>query len=185
MAAAVLLAGFGLSGCANNQHASSAPPHPATITPVNPQAVSSETGNKKACTADDVMVQGSFGQRPKVTIPRNCQPPKQLLIKDLKVGAGPAVRSGDTATVNYQLVAWSTGNVVDSSFKSGQPFPVRNVGHAQVIQGWNTGLIGAKQGGRRLLVVPPKEGYGSQAKGPLKPNETLVFVIDIVKVTHG
>jgi peptidylprolyl isomerase len=52
-----------------------------------------------------------------------------------------------------------------------------------VIDGWNEGLLGMKEGGRRLLVVPPDKGYGQGGNG-IRPGETLVFVVDAVKVTR-
>ncbi len=76
-------------------------------------------------------------------------------------------------------MAWSTGKVVESSWSSGSPatFPL-----AQVIKGWQEGLQGMKAGGRRLLVIPPALGYGAQAAGPIKANETLIFVVDVLQV---
>jgi FKBP-type peptidyl-prolyl cis-trans isomerase len=76
-------------------------------------------------------------------------------------------------------MAWSTGKVVESSWV-GQPatFPL-----AQVVEGWQKGLPGAKVGGRRLLVLPPEMGYGAAGAGPIGPNETLIFVVDILGVS--
>ena len=72
-------------------------------------------------------------------------------------------------------MAWSTGKIVESSWSSGQKatFPLSGV-----IQGWQQGLVGAKAGGRRLLIIPPALGYGSTAQGPIAANETLIFVVD-------
>jgi peptidylprolyl isomerase len=134
------------------------------------------------CTADDVKVAGAFGVKPTITIPTTCVPPTKLLIKDLSPGTGAAAKAGDTLTANYLLETWSDQNVVDNSFDRGQAFPVQNLGQAQVIQGWNDGLIGEKKGARRLLIVPPAEGYGQAGQDPVKPNETLVFVVDAVDV---
>jgi peptidylprolyl isomerase len=76
-------------------------------------------------------------------------------------------------------MAWSTGKIVESSWTSGQPatFPL-----AQVIPGWQQGMPGMKVGGRRLLVIPPALGYGAAGAGPIGPNETLIFVVDLVSV---
>lgn len=135
------------------------------------------------CTADDITVEGSYGSKPTVTIPQDCDAPSTLLTKDLKVGNGPEATEGSTLRVRYQLVVWSSGEVVDGNFGGGQPLPVRNLGEAQLIEGWNKGLVGIKEGGRRLLVVPPQLAYGQQGKGQaVGPNETLVFVIDAVSV---
>ncbi len=102
---------------------------------------------------------------------------------DLEEGSGAAVAEGDNVEVNYVLVGFSDGEQKDASWDRGQTFTVENVGNAQVIDGWNEGLIGMKEGGRRLLVIPPDKGYGEAGSPPdIGPNETLVFVIDSVNV---
>jgi len=138
-------------------------------------------GDRPTCTADDITVQGGFGNKPTVTIPDTCTPPAKLVTKDLSTGTGAVVQEGGTVQADYLLVTWSDKKVLDTSFGRG-PFPVQGVGHAQVIDGWNQGLIGMKQGSRRLLIVPPDLGYGQGGNG-IQPNETLVFVIDAVTVT--
>ena len=84
--------------------------------------------------------------------------------------------------VNYVGVSWSTKKEFDASWGR-SPFPVENVGQAGVIAGWNEGLIGMKEGGRRQLIIPPDKAYGDTGQGDIKPGETLVFVVDAVKVT--
>lgn len=135
-----------------------------------------------ACTADDIPVAGTPGSKPTITVPDTCSPPAQLLSKDLVVGTGPEVTEGVTMQTHYELVTWSDRQEKDSSWSRGTPFPLKDVGNAQVIDGWNEGLIGMKQGGRRLLVVPPDKGYGQGGNG-IAPGETLVFVVDAVQVT--
>lgn len=130
----------------------------------------------------DVSVSGDQGKKPDVSVPTKCAAPTALQTKDLIPGTGDPVKAGDTVTVNYTLYGWDDGKLVESSYDSNQPFPVQNVGSAAVIDGWNQGLIGIKQGGRRLLLVPPSLGYGAQGNGPIKPNEALVFVVDAVTV---
>ncbi|MCU1681839.1 MAG: peptidylprolyl isomerase [Amycolatopsis sp.] len=134
------------------------------------------------CTADDVKVAGAFGVKPTITLPTTCSAPSKLLTKDLVPGTGAGAKTGDTVTANYLLETWSDKNIVDNSFDRGQTFPVQNLGQAPVIQGWNDGLIGEKKGARRLIIIPPALGYGPQGKDPVKPNETLVFVVDAVDV---
>jgi peptidylprolyl isomerase len=133
------------------------------------------------CKADDFKVSGDFGKAPKVEVPA-CKPTGELLVKDLVQGTGAEVKPGTTASVNYQLTTFSDKKVLDSSFERGEPFDVENVGQARVIDGWNEGIVGLKEKGRRLLIVPPAKGYGQGGNG-IKPNETLIFVIDGVKVT--
>jgi len=107
-------------------------------------------------------------------------PPTKLVVKDLKVGTGAVAAPADTVTVNYIGVACSTGKVFDSSWSRGQP---ATFGLQQVIKGWTTGLTGMKVGGRRLLGIPPSLGYGSQQAGAdIAPDETLWFVVDLLKV---
>jgi peptidylprolyl isomerase len=135
----------------------------------------------RACTADDVTTTGTFGQNPTITIPDSCDPPKNLITKDLVVGNGPAAKSGSSLEMNYLLVTWSNKQKLDSSFDRGQTFPLQ-LGAGQVIPGWDQGLVGIKQGGRRLLIIPPNLAYGQGGNG-IQPNETLVFVVDAVKVS--
>ena len=119
-------------------------------------------------------------------LPATAQQTQMKYDKNGRVYYGPGgpnrvVQQGNTVQTDYLLVTWSDKKVVDTSFGRG-PFAVQDVGHAQVIDGWNQGLIGMKQGGRRLLIVPPDLGYGQGGNG-IQPNETLVFVIDAVTVT--
>ena len=119
-------------------------------------------------------------KRPKVDKPAG-EPPKELTVVDIVEGKGAAAVEGDTLTVDYAGSSWSTGKEFDASWTSGQPFPV-TLGSGQVIQGWEQGLQGMKQGGRRLLVIPPDLGYGETGQGAdIKPNETLLFVVDLRK----
>ncbi|WP_253840242.1 FKBP-type peptidyl-prolyl cis-trans isomerase [Actinokineospora globicatena] len=186
--------GISLTACANSEQASSRPPgDPAASAKPRPTsssaaptttasaAVSTQTGGQE-CSVDDILVEGAPGSKPKITIPPACAAPKTLQSKDLVEGTGAAVTAGVTMDTHYLLVTWSNRQEKDSSWDRGEPYPLENVGKAQVIDGWNEGLLGMKQGGRRLLVVPPDKGYGEGGNG-IAPNETLVFVIDAVKVT--
>lgn len=118
---------------------------------------------------------------PKIPFPSGAAPTK-LVVKDLKTGTGPAAKAGDNVTVNYVGAAFSDRKTFDSSFTRGEPF-VFALGGQQVIPGWDQGVAGMKVGGRRLLVIPPDLGYGAQGQGPIKPNETLVFVVDLLSVS--
>jgi peptidylprolyl isomerase len=179
--ATVLIAGAGLAGCGSDDGKSSSAPSSAAPTSATTAATSSPATPLAACTADAITVSGAANARPEITIPDNCAPPSELLIKDITPGTGTEVKAGDDATVQYDLVTWSDKAEKDASWNRGEPFTVENVGKARVIEGWNQGLIGLKEGGRRLLVVPASLGYGKGGNG-IKPNETLVFVIDAVTV---
>ena len=111
-------------------------------------------------------------------------PPTSLIKKDLVEGEGPTLKKGRLASVQYVGMSWSTGEEFDSSWSRGaQPFQFP-VGQGQVIEGWDAGLVGMKVGGRRMLVIPPEQGYGPTGTpdGSIAPNETLVFVVDLVGV---
>lgn len=157
------------------------PPEPVELGK-SASASAATSARPGACTAGDIEVSGSFGAEPDVSIPQDCAAPSTLLSEDLQEGDGPEATTGSTVTVRYQLVTWSNGEVVDGNFEDGQPFAVRDLGNARVVEGWNKGLVGIKEGGRRLLVVPPEMGYGETGSGAIGPNETLVFVIDAVSV---
>lgn len=144
------------------------------------ESTGSPTHTGRECTADDVQVDGGFGDAPEITIPDSCDPPKTLVVKDLTPGTGPGAEAGESLTMNYALVTWSDKQTLDSSFKRGTPFEL-TLGAGQVIEGWDQGLLGVQQGARRLLIVPPELGYGAGGNG-VAPNETLVFVTDAVQV---
>jgi peptidylprolyl isomerase len=109
---------------------------------------------------------------------------KKLVMKDVKVGHGPAARAGANLSVTYIGVSCDTGKVFDASYKhGGQPFSVTPLGKAQVIAGWNKGLIGVKAGGVRELVIPAALGYGAQGSSPgIPPNDTIVFLITVKSI---
>lgn len=145
-------------------------------------------GSKSASSAKsggscDVKVGDDTKKKPTVTVPKDCDPPGSLVSKDIVGGTGEPLKAGQTAVVHYDLYTWSNQSEVEASWDSGQPFPVQNVGQAAVIDGWNEGLPGMKQGGRRLLIIPPDKGYGAQGSGSIKANETLVFVVDVVQIS--
>jgi len=105
--------------------------------------------------------------------------PTELKSEDIVIGNGTEILPTSTLTVHYTLMQWSTGEILESSWSSGQPatFPLSGV-----ITGWQEGLPGAKVGGRRLLVIPPSQGYGAMAGHPLE-KDTLIFVVDILAVS--
>ena len=123
------------------------------------------------------VVSAVAGEVPTISKPEGSAP-TELTTKDIIVGTGAEVLPTSTLTVHYTLMAWSTGKIVESSW-GGQPatFPL-----AGVVEGWQKGLPGAKEGGRRLLILPPEMGYGAAGSGPIGPNETLVFSVDIIGV---
>jgi len=113
------------------------------------------------------------------TQPNDAADLKRIKIIDEKVGTGPAVKKGDTITVNYTGTL-TNGKVFDTSIGK-QPFTTQ-IGTGQVIRGWDLGLIGMKVGGKRKLTIPADLGYGSQGQGAIPPNSTLIFEVDLLSI---
>ena len=122
----------------------------------------------------------------KPEIPKPSGSPARRLVKeDIVKGKGPAAKPGDTLTVQYVGVTFSTGEEFDASWDRGQPYPV-SLGAGEVIPGWDKGLVGMRKGGRRMLTIPPGLAYGTEGYPPtIGPNETLVFVVDAIEITPG
>jgi peptidylprolyl isomerase len=119
----------------------------------------------------------------KPVIPRpSGSPPRRLRKEDIVRGKGRAARPGDTLMVQYAGVKFSTGEEFDASWNTGQPF-VFTLAPGQVIEGWVRGFAGMREGGRRILTIPPELAYGAQGFPPaIGPNETLVFVVDLLRI---
>ncbi len=103
-----------------------------------------------------------------------------LQIEDLEVGQGKEAQVGSKITVNYRGTLLD-GTEFDSSYKRGEPFSFV-LGQGQVIQGWEKGILGMKEGGKRKLIIPPSLGYGSQQIGTIPPNSVLVFEVELLSV---
>jgi peptidylprolyl isomerase len=167
---AVLLLALAVAGCGSDSSANSAAK--ASSTPADP-----------AQEVDRIASQIStkLTQRPKIPTPKGTPPP-ELVARDIVQGTGPKVKPGDSLAVQYVGASWSDGKEFDASWNRGKAFGLTIPG--QVIEGWNEGILGMRQGGRRLLVIPPLKGYGPNGTpdGAIKPNETLAFVIDASQV---
>ncbi len=120
-------------------------------------------------------------EKPEIDRPEGA-PPADLETADITVGDGPEAQPGNTVTVHYVGVSHSTGAEFDASWNRGEPLRF-GLGSGQVIPGWDQGVAGMKVGGRRRLTIPPHLAYGDRgAGGVIKPNETLIFVVDLVAV---
>lgn len=120
-----------------------------------------------------------FGVEPTIGTPAG-DPPTTLGLGDIVTGTGATLQESDTATVQYILMDWKSGQILETSWKTGPvTFPIQ-----KLIKGWQLGLPGMRVGGRRLMVVPPSLAYGPQGSGKVGPNATLVFVIDLLAITH-
>jgi len=121
--------------------------------------------------------------RPHIPKPTG-SPPRGLAKEDIIKGKGAPAKTGDLLTVQYVGVTFSTGEEFDASWDRGQPFQFTLGG--RVIEGWNRGLVGMRKGGRRMLTIPPELAYGTGGSPPLiGPNETLVFVVDLIAIQRS
>lgn len=112
----------------------------------------------------------------------NATPTGGLVAQDQTVGTGAEAKPGDTLSVNY-TGKLENGTVFDTSVGRA-PFTF-TLGAGQVIQGWDLGLQGMKVGGKRTLIIPPGMAYGAQSVGPIPPNSTLTFEVELLSVTPG
>lgn len=138
----------------------------------------SETGSGDCRTAEEA----AGAETPEVDAPT--EKATELVVTDLEVGCGAEIPEGEVVNVevHYLGKALSTGEVFDASF-GGEPaaFPV---GAGRLIEGWDTGLVGMKEGGRRQLLIPGDLAYGPMGSPPdIGPDDTLVFVIDLLSVS--
>ncbi len=99
-----------------------------------------------------------------------------------KVGTGKEAKKGDTVSVHYTGTLTS-GKKFDSSLDRGDPF-VFELGAGKVIKGWDEGIAGLKEGGKRKLIIPPDLAYGNKdvGNGLIPANSTLIFEVELVKV---
>jgi peptidylprolyl isomerase len=124
----------------------------------------------------------STHEKPTVEVPVGTPPSYQLEIDDIVVGDGEEATAGNVVEVHYVGHAWSDGKQFDASWDRGDTFKF-GLGKGQVIQGWDEGVRGMRVGGRRRITIPPMLGYGKRgAGGVIGPDETLVFVVDLIGV---
>ena len=121
-------------------------------------------------------------EKPQVDVPSDQPPSYQVELDDIVVGDGEEAASGHIVEVHYVGVSWATGKQFDASWDRGDTFKF-GLGKGQVISGWDQGVAGMKVGGRRRITIPPNLAYGKRgAGGVIGPDETLVFVVDLVGV---
>jgi peptidylprolyl isomerase len=121
-------------------------------------------------------------EKPEVLVPSDQPPSYQLEIEDIVLGDGDEAAAGHVVEVHYVGVSWQNGKQFDASWDRGSTFKF-GLGKGQVIPGWDQGVAGMRAGGRRRITVPPNLAYGKRgAGGVIGPDETLVFVVDLVAV---
>ena len=105
-----------------------------------------------------------------------------LQIIDMKIGNGKEAKKGNNLKVHYTGWLSSNNKKFDSSLDRKQPFEFK-LGRDQVISGWNRGILGMKEGGKRKLIIPPELGYGENGSGnSIPPNSTLIFEVELLEV---
>jgi peptidylprolyl isomerase len=121
-------------------------------------------------------------QKPEVVIPPDTPPSYQLELEEIVVGDGDEAVAGQIVEVHYVGVSWKTGEQFDASWDRSSTFKFA-LGKGQVIAGWDQGVAGMKVGGRRRITIPPMLAYGKRgAGGVIGPDETLVFVVDLISL---
>jgi peptidylprolyl isomerase len=100
---------------------------------------------------------------------------------DLAVGAGPVPEPGQLLALHYTGWLADTCEPFDSSRERGVPFTFP-LGQGRVIRGWDEGVATMRVGGERLLIVPPELGYGATGIGPIPPDATLIFAVELLEI---
>jgi hypothetical protein len=159
------------------------PPVPTTASGCTskPSVVASPIANFPLLPAD---VDPALKTEPVVTIPAGAVPTKTE-VKDIVVGTGATVGAHDSVTVNYLGLNYVDCSEFDSSWSRDTPATFSLDG---VVPGFSKGIGGdsasgiapMKIGGRREIIVTPADGYGTTGSGAIKPNEELVFVVDVL-----
>ena len=172
--ALVATAALGVAACGGSDDTASTTTDPAAPAATTPASTTTAPAKAPRSISKDLAT------KPEIPKPTG-KPPTKLVVKDIVKGKGKAARAGTNVTVQYVGVSYSTGEQFDASWDSGQPFQFQ-LGAQMVIPGWDQGVAGMKKGGRRELVIPPDLAYGAQGRPGIAPNETLVFVIDLLSV---
>jgi peptidylprolyl isomerase len=154
----------------------------AALVALGPSACGKGGDNKTAASTNSSSGgAGKTGTKPTVTVPPG-PAPTTLQKQDLIAGTGAQAVAGKKVSVQYVGVHFTTGKQFDASWDRGEPFSF-TLGAGDVIKGWDQGVPGMKVGGRRQLVIPPDLAYGPGGAPPdIGPNETLVFVVDLLSV---
>jgi peptidylprolyl isomerase len=168
-----------LTGCGGSNGGSPGPTPTGTGLPVGAQSgpPPSPGGGTDVIAGS---VTNNVGKKPAVVVPKSA-PPTTLMTKDIVAGTGQVAGEGSTVTAHFIGVHWTTGKAFYSSWdKTGSAPDTFSL--TGVILGFAKGVSGMRVGGRREIVVPPTLAYGSKGSGQVGPNETLVFVVDLIKV---
>lgn len=134
---------------------------------------------------NDSSLNESKSETPNST-PKQNTPKKRVvaggtLIEDIKIGNGPEAKAGKMVSLYYVGTLTSNNKQFDSC-QGGKPFRFR-LNQGEVIKGWDNGITGMKVGGKRKITVPASQGYGNSKQGPIPPNSTLSFEVELKAVS--
>ncbi|MCF8538921.1 MAG: FKBP-type peptidyl-prolyl cis-trans isomerase [Candidatus Nanopelagicales bacterium] len=128
---------------------------------------------------DGLIIGGS--EIPIISVGPDSAPATELVVSDLTPGNGESVALGNTITVNYCGVGQITGAIFDSSWARGEAATFQ-LSPGALIEGWTQGVPGMQIGERRLLEIPGELGYGSTPPPGIEPNETLIFIVELMSI---
>ncbi|HEY9675696.1 MAG TPA: FKBP-type peptidyl-prolyl cis-trans isomerase [Waterburya sp.] len=152
------------------------------ISKTPPAAVAPETSANPAVDKTILMTMNSNSESEQTTSTDTVTTPSGLQYIELKEGDGATPQKGQTVVVHYTGTL-ENGSKFDSSRDRNRPFSFK-LGVGQVIPGWDEGIASMKVGGRRQLIIPPELGYGSRgAGGVIPPNATLIFDVELLKIS--
>lgn len=165
-------------GCSSSDQSPVSEPPDSTVAESN---VSPDTTTSLTSTEPWVEVSATTG-RPVISVLPRDERPNRLVTRDIAIGTGTQAGVGDVLEVNYVGALLSDGTEFDASWNRSQTFFVP-IGMGAVIPGWDQGIVGMREGGRRVLITPPDLAYGSSGAGSsIPPDATLVFVVDLVAI---
>ena len=159
------------AGCGDDEAEQTTTDAPAAETTPTPAATEAPTAD-----LEDTQTKPTIGKP-------SGDAPTKLVKDDIVVGKGKTAKKGSSITVQYVGASFSTGEEFDASWDRGEPFQLE-LGAGMVIPGWDQGIVGMKEGGRRRLTIPPDLAYGAAGAPPaIGPDETLIFIVDLVEVS--
>lgn len=160
----------------------------AAVLATGSAACSSSSGSGSGTATETISSNCTIGvptdlnTKPVPQIAASCTtPPSSLVLKTVVKGTGNEVHLGQEVSVRYVGYTWSNKREFDEVWTNGKVFQFP-VGLGRVIAGWDQGLLDIPTGSRVLMVIPPNLAYGSTGTGPIGPNETLIFVVDVEEV---
>lgn len=145
--------------------------------------IDSRSANNQTTATPDASTCQSTETVAKIDAPQPFKPEgdvTELQVTDVTAGDGAEAKAGDCLVVKYYGTL-TDGTRFDDNFTTDQAFAF-TLGGGQVIQGWDQGLVGLKEGGTRRLVIPASLGYGDQASGSIPANSPLIFEVKLLSI---